>query len=57
MAERMVFVSSGQLTADERSLGHAVATIVREHGMRPFIAQEVHSGSDLNSNVFDAIKT
>jgi hypothetical protein len=57
MAERLVFVSYGQLTTEERALGQEVAQVVREHGMRPFIAQEVHSASDLNSNVFEAVRT
>jgi len=57
MAERLVFVSYGLLTDEERSLGDQVAAVIREHGMRPFIAQEVHSAGDLNSNVFEAVQT
>src|SRR5215468_2425547 len=56
MAERLVFVSYGLLTVEERRLGDRVAGVIRAHGMRPFIAQEVHSAGDLNSNVFEAVR-
>src|SRR5215470_9492899 len=55
MVERLIFVSYGVLTEDGRSLGAEVARLIRERNMRPFIAQEVHSSNDLNSNVFDGI--
>ena len=55
MANRLVFVSYGVLTEEERRLGAAAAGIIRAHRMEPFIAQEVHSANDLNSRVFDAI--
>ena len=51
-----MFVSYGLLTVEERRLGDRVAGVIRAHGMRPFIAQEVHSAGDLNSNVFEAVR-
>ena len=57
MPERVVFVSSGQLTKSEVQLGRDVAAVIESHKMRPFFAQDVHSASDLNSEVFRAIQT
>src|SRR5262245_26549631 len=57
MADRMVFVSCGQLTEEERQLGRDIARAIEAHGMQAFIAQYVHSTNDLNSNVFEAIRT
>ncbi len=57
VAERVVFVSCGQLTAPEVKLGRDVAAIIAGHGMRAFFAQDVHSTGDLNSEVFKAIQT
>ena len=56
MVERLIFVSYGLLTDAERSLGAKLAAVVEANGRIPFVAQEVHSGSDLNSNVFEAVK-
>jgi hypothetical protein len=56
MAERLVFVSYGLLTDEERRFGDQVAATIRAHEMKPFIAQEVHSANDLNSNVFEAVR-
>ena len=57
MADRVVFVSCGQLTAPEIKLGRDVAAIIEGRGLRPFFAQDVHSTGDLNSEVFKAIQT
>ncbi len=54
---RTVFVSCGQLTDPERKLGRDIARVIEGHDMRAFIAQEVHSAGDLNTEVFRALQT
>jgi hypothetical protein len=56
--ERQIFVSCGQQSDREKTLGSEIKKVIDKHeGMRGFFAQEVHSPADLNRAVFDALKT
>ena len=56
MPRKLIFVSCGQRTEDEIALGREVAEIIAAHDMDSFFAQDVHSASDLNTQVFGAIQ-
>ena len=56
--ERQIFVSCGQQSDREKTLGREIKKVIDEHdGMRGFFAQDVHSPADLNRAVFDELKT
>ena len=57
MEKELIFVSCGQLTAKERSLGTAVkAEIDKTPGLEGYFAQTVHDLSALARHVFDALR-
>ncbi len=57
MAKKLIFVSCGQLTAEERALGTAVkAEIDKAPGLEGYFAQTVHDLSALAHHVFDALR-
>lgn len=58
MLYRRIFVSCGQETDEEISLGRDIITTIGNHkGMEGFLAQDVYSPEDLNRAVFEAMKT
>jgi len=57
MAKELIFVSCGQLTAEERALGTAVkAEIDKTPRLEGYFAQTVHDLSALAHHVFDALR-
>ncbi len=57
MAKELIFVSCGQLTAEEKDLGTAVkAEIDKMPGLEGYFAQTVHDLSALAHHVFDALR-
>jgi hypothetical protein len=58
MRNRRIFVSCGQETHEEISLGREIIKVIGDHkGMKGFFAQDVHSPADLNGAVFGALRT
>jgi hypothetical protein len=58
MPDRRIFISCGQLTEQERTLGRRLKTTIDERpGMTGFFANEVHSAAGLNAEIFQAIQT
>ncbi len=57
MANKRIFVSCGQEADGEISLGQEILKHIQQHGNKGFFAQEVHSVSDLNAEVFRAIQS
>ena len=57
MPDRRIFVSYGQLTEPERTLGRALRDVIAARGMTAFVAGEVHSAAGLNAEVHEAIRT
>jgi hypothetical protein len=56
MPKKLVFVSCGQETSEERTLGKQIcASIDQSPRARSFYAQLVHSPGDLNAEVFSAL--
>lgn len=57
MPNRRIFVSCGQETQQEISLGREIIKVIDDNkGMKGFFAQDIHSAADLNSSVFAAVK-
>ena len=54
MAKKRIFVSCGQDTSAERTLGSDVVALLDRRGVSGFFADHVHSATDLNSEVFRA---
>lgn len=54
--KRLVFVSCGQSTDEEKALGREISAIIRDNGMMPFFAEDVHSPDGLNAVVFKHIR-
>ena|SRR2546422_241675 len=57
MRKKRIFVSCGQETPDEICFGNDILETITRHEMDGFFANEVHSASDLNSEVFRAIQS
>jgi hypothetical protein len=53
--QRTIFVSCGQLSEDEKALGHQLTATIERHGMNAFFAEDVHSTGALNTVIFKAI--
>jgi hypothetical protein len=56
MGKKRVFVSCGQDSSEELALGHGVIALIDRAGMSGFFADQVHSATDLNSEVFRALQ-
>lgn len=56
MTTRLVFVSCGQITTEEKALGRGIAAVIEKNGMKPFFAEDVHSPEGLNAVVFRHIR-
>lgn len=55
--KKLVFVSCGQVTDQEKELGNTLVRLVEElPGVKAFFAQNVESLDGLSENIFDAIK-
>jgi hypothetical protein len=55
--QRTIFVSCGQLSNDEKTLGRGLGAAIERHGMKSFFAEDVHSTGALNTIIFKAIQT
>jgi hypothetical protein len=53
--KKIVFISCGQYTEDERRLGKTIARIVSEFGFQPFFAEEVQDLNGLDANILRAL--
>jgi hypothetical protein len=57
MGEELIFVSCGQLTPEEKTLGILLKTAIDgTPGFRAYCAQAVHDLEGLTTNVFDALR-
>jgi len=57
MADRLVFVSCGQRTRDEKSLGRRIKTVIdATAGYEAYYAEDVQDLSGLSEHVFDALR-
>ncbi len=57
MTNRLIFVSCGQLTDEEKSLGLAVKSVIDETlGLEAYFAESVHDLDALGPNIFDALR-
>ena len=55
--EKLVFVSCGQSTDEEKSLGAAVADLVdNRSGFCAYLAAQVHDLDGLSDNIFEALR-
>ena len=56
MSKPVIFVSCGQRTQEEKSLGEAICQAIRDHGVFDcFFAEGQHSLNGLHENIFDAL--
>lgn len=57
MADRLIFVSCGQLRQEEKSLGQRIKSeIDATSGFKAYFAETVHDLSGLSSHIFDALR-
>jgi len=56
VAKKFIFISCGQETVEELTLGKDIKALVEQHDMDGFLAQTVHSADELNKAVFEAIQ-
>ena len=56
MSKPHIFVSCGQRTEEEKRLGDAICTVIREHGVFDcFFAEAQHNLNGLHENILDAL--
>ena len=54
--KRLIFVSCGQLTEEEKQLGNAVKSLIDDtEGFEAYFAESVHDLSVLANHIFDAL--
>jgi hypothetical protein len=57
MSDQYIFISCGQFTEAEKSLGKQIASMVRElTGFQPFFAEEVQDLNGLDTNILNALR-
>jgi len=52
MSTKRIFVSCGQRTTEEKTVGQEIRELIRKHDMDGFFAEEVHDALDLNTSLF-----
>src|ERR1039457_6121581 len=58
MSDKLIFVSCGQLTAEEKRLGrHVQEAIASQEGFRAYFADSVQSLATLGNHVLDALRS
>jgi hypothetical protein len=56
MSKPLVFISCGQYTKAEKSLGASIYKMVEDLGMQPFFAEQVQDLKGLNENILDHLR-
>jgi hypothetical protein len=56
MPKKLIFVSCGVHTKEERAFGQKMATLIEQHEMATFLAPTVHQPADLNTHVFEQLQ-
>lgn len=56
MPKKQIFISCGQHTEEEKTLGREIKRVIDEQGMLGFFAEEVHQPADLNTFLFKELQ-
>src|SRR4029077_17184278 len=56
MSKPLIFISCGQFTTEEKTLGKNIYKMVESLDMQPFFAEEVQDLKGLNENILDNLR-